>query len=196
MAVDDIRVKGFIANTFILFEYILVLLYFRQHFDNKFRLVQYLTILVFLFCIYFVFRDDDGRLAALNYLRFNGFNAAILCLNYMVLSISAYFFIMRSQRNYFLERSSFFWGTTAILIYATGVFLLFLFTGYLVSRNTELSKSLLLMPQSPDSMEAADIKSAIKSNNHIISILWNDINNVLFLVKMVLFTIALRSKDE
>ncbi len=64
--------------------------------------------------------------------------ASVLYLVYMILAMLGLYDLIRSPREFYLEKSWFFWFVAGILIYGAGSFLLFLFRAYLLEHAAEL----------------------------------------------------------
>ncbi len=65
----------------------------------------------------------------------NTFGYSILLIIFIFYSINGLYFILKEERNMYIERSEFFWANVAILTYASGTFFIFLFKDYLHDRN-------------------------------------------------------------
>lgn len=111
-------------NFFLLFEFVVLgMIYRRRIFpQSKLHLVVFLTVLG-IFVVHTI----------LYFQRVNFFFAGIFSIAYMLLALFGLYRILKEQSTPFLEKDWFFWFNTAILIYASGTCILFLFVNYMRS---------------------------------------------------------------
>lgn len=117
--------NGITANAYIYAEFLFVFLLFRRNTILHRNWLFYLTVALLSI---FYFTDTISN----DPFRFNMFGASVFMLAYIFLSINCLFLHLKSRRVVFLEKSSDFWFSTAILLYAAGAFLIFLFKQYMV----------------------------------------------------------------
>lgn len=96
---------------------------------------------------------------------FNALGASVLLVSYIILSVAGFFKILQNEQILFIERSSFFWFNSAILIYSAANLLVFLFKDYLVEYDNEFFIQL-----------------------------WTNFFRVISIVKSILFAFALSPK--
>lgn len=123
-----------LANLFILFEFLLVSFVYRKIiFKNQ---LVYYTLVISItsyFCI---------SSFANSVWKFNTSAASFFYFIYIIYAISGLYRLLIEQKFLFLEKSGVFWMHCAFLIYGSGNFLLFLFTDYLMAADNELFKLL------------------------------------------------------
>ncbi|PSK92156.1 hypothetical protein [Taibaiella chishuiensis] len=98
----------------------------------------------------------------------NRMGITMFLLLYIVLALTGFYMLLREQNSRSAERSSFFWVNTAVLLFASGAFFMFLYT--------------------------ANIKSA--ADKKALSQLWFTLFQVINILKNILLGIALIQKQE
>lgn len=102
------------------------------------------------------------------WLKLNRMAITFFLLLYIVLALAGFHTLIRNLQSRFIERSSFFWTNTAVFLFASGAFFLFLYT--------------------------ANIKSA--ADKKALSQLWFTLFQVINILKNILLGIALIQKQE
>ncbi len=121
-------------NVFLILEFVLISAYYRNKvFKNK-KLFPVVTgILILLY----ILSNIPG-----NTLRLNLIGGAIFDFSCIVYAIIGFHSLLNTREVIFLDKSSFFWVNVAFLIYCTGNFLVFLFAGYLHTKDASFLASL------------------------------------------------------
>ncbi|RYD56594.1 MAG: hypothetical protein EOP56_11115 [Sphingobacteriales bacterium] len=118
------------ANLFVLTEFLLLTFYYREQlFKNR----ALFSSLVFLGSAFFITTTALKSIFA-----FNAIGASVFFLAYIIYGILGLYKMLQAQDELFLERSSFFWVNVALIIYASGNFLLFLFMDYLRQHDDKM----------------------------------------------------------
>lgn len=118
------------ANIFILAEFILISCIYRKH---LFRSRKAFILFVTGFSLAFT-----AHTLSYSLLEFNKTGSSIFTFIYIIYGIYGLYTILKKQDVIYLEKSWFFWLNVALIIYASGNFLLFLFRDYMVRENREL----------------------------------------------------------
>lgn len=147
-----------IGNLYVIFEFIIIALLYQ-------KIVLKKNIILFISLIFIALFYIINTLSKSIY-DFNAFGASFFLVTYIFLAISGFYKIMQNEQILFIERSSFFWFNVAILMYATGNLLVFLFKDYL-----------------------------IEYDNHFFIQLWTNFVRVLVILKSVLLAFALSPKS-
>lgn len=113
------------VHLFILFELGFLTLYFRQHFKPVWKtlLVVFMALAA---CGYITHSIANSILLI------NGVGLTVLYGIYFILGLLGLYLMLKEQRVMQLETSEFFWVNGAIILYAAGHFILFLFHDYLL----------------------------------------------------------------
>jgi hypothetical protein len=118
-----------VGNIFLLVEFVLLSLLFRRIVPVR-RTVFYIWI-AFVSAIYLL-------LSRHTFWTFNLTSASIFSFLYILYSLAGYHSIVKEKETLFVERFWFFWLCSAIAIYASGSFLLFLFRNYMITKDPSL----------------------------------------------------------
>jgi hypothetical protein len=123
-------IKGdLLSNIFIAAEFLFISYFYKKYiYKNNvtFNCVTYSALLIYI-------------LWTLNSpFEFNTPAASCFCIIFMIYSLISFYSILKAQQILNLGKSYFFWVNVAVLIYASGAFLLFLFRIYLQKENIEL----------------------------------------------------------
>lgn len=116
-----------LQNCYILLEFVLLFLVYRPLLLQKNGLFYGLLSVGFIVSFVDTLNDNENA--------FNVAGASYCSINYIILGIAGLYDIMQKQKIFFLERNWFFWLNTGLIFYASGNFLIFLFTDYLHSYN-------------------------------------------------------------
>ncbi len=119
--------NGITANLFIYFEFLLIIFLFRKTVLKQAWI--FYSVVTGLSTFYIADTITDGVFV------FNMFGGSVFMLVYIFLSVNCLYLILKSKQLIILEKSSDFWLCTAILIYAAGAFLIFLFKQYMVQTD-------------------------------------------------------------
>lgn len=129
-----------VSNTFMLAEFVLLTAYFKRALlGDKYR-NQYIAI-VGLLSLWFIINsfsrinDSASDADGMNY-----FFTSFFYILYLLLSLFSFYKIMKSERLVNLAHSSLFIISVAILLYASGSYMLFLFKPYLERINLEMMR--------------------------------------------------------
>jgi len=122
------------ANLSVLSEFLFISCIYQKRFFRKSPLF---ILTIFVCCACFLISTFSDSVW-----KFNTTGASLFYLTYIVYAIVGLYIQLREQKVIFLERSGDFWMNTAFIIYGSGNFLLFLFTDYLKSTNTDLFRTL------------------------------------------------------
>jgi hypothetical protein len=122
------------ANAFMLSEFLLLSFFYRRKIFKSDRLFYFILLTLSLF-----FVADTLRRPVFT---FNTFGCSIFYITYIGYSFAGMYALLREQKIMFLGSSYFFWANVAIIVYASGSFLLFLFRFYLLNRDIELLRLL------------------------------------------------------
>jgi len=107
---------AWIANLFVVAEFLLFLLYFREKIFNRSKwLPAFIGLGLLLFVLTFK-----------GWFIINRIGVSIFLVFYIVICVISYYRILKEQQAVHLEKSSVFWVTTGIFIYSSGTFFLFL----------------------------------------------------------------------
>ncbi len=117
------------ANTFLLIEMACFYYYFHERGIIPSRIAFWAVVLVAV--TFFILHT----LLVFSWSQFNTSAYSIILITYILLSILGYMHILRAQKTAYLGDSSFFWSNTAILVYACGVFFIFLFKDRVYNTN-------------------------------------------------------------
>jgi len=121
---------GIATNLFILAEFVLLSLIIRKNaFRNNSVFIAIASLLALFFIAHTVWKSV---------FQVNITGASIFIFLYIIYGILGLYAILREQAVTFLERSGFFWFCIAVIIYASGAFLLFLFRDYIVAKDAQL----------------------------------------------------------
>ncbi|MEZ5018384.1 MAG: hypothetical protein R2800_15090 [Flavipsychrobacter sp.] len=124
-----------VANTYIIAEFILLFFFFKQQFNTKFQKASFIVLPFFCIGLANIFYTTEAGISLQHYKDFDAFSAAMFSLSYILLCILGYVKILQEKSTLHIERSAFFWANTAIFIYTSGIFFLFLFTRYLLTHE-------------------------------------------------------------
>lgn len=120
-----------LTNSYFLLEFVLLSLYYKKEVfpaETSFHLFSLVFPAAFIF--YTSFRA--GGWSASNYI-----NVCILALYYLLCSLKGFYTLLREQKINFLEKSSFFWANTAVIMYATGIFIIVLLSKKIALQDRE-----------------------------------------------------------
>jgi hypothetical protein len=121
-----------LTNIYFLSEFVFLSLYYKKEVfqaETSFYLFSLLFLAVFIFYTSF---SEEG------WSTFNAANACIPALYYLLCSFKGFYTLIREQKISFLEKSSFFWANTAVILYATGIFIIVLLSNKLQDRETTI----------------------------------------------------------
>lgn len=124
----DYAYKMVPVHLFILFELGFLSFYFRQHFKGLLK--KCATVFMALAAIGYLLHSVSNSI-----LLINGAGLTVLYGIYFILGIIGLYLMLKEQQVLQLETSEFFWVNCAIILYAAGHFILFLFHDYLLSTN-------------------------------------------------------------
>lgn len=126
--------NGWVSNLFVLTEFIILSFIYRKRvFPNDRVFFLFTGAMV----VFFVSTTLNASLV-----RFNMFGASFFSFSYIVYGLLGFRSILKETDIVSLERYWFFWLNTAVLTYASGTFLLFLFKDYLWAVNEVFYKQL------------------------------------------------------
>lgn len=129
-------IRAFIGNIFILVEFLCIYYYYRSKFKGDMKWVQIISVLVFITAFVVMFYEPGKGLSLLQpYKKFNWIGATLLCVPYIAFAFCGFLQIIRQQPLMQLERSPYFIVNTAFITYYSTVFLVFLFSQYLVGED-------------------------------------------------------------
>jgi len=126
--------NGWVSNLFVLTEFLILSFIYRKRVFPNDRVFFLFTGALVLFFISTTFNTS--------LVRFNLFGASFFSFSYIVYGLLGFRSILKEKDIMALERYWFFWLNTAVLTYASGTFLLFLFRDYLWSVNEVFYKQL------------------------------------------------------
>jgi hypothetical protein len=113
------------VHLFILFELVFITLYFRQHFKGIGK--TFLLAFMAIAAVGYVAHSFNNSI-----LLINGVGLTVLYGIYFILGLIGLYLMLKEQVVMQLETSEFFWVNGAIILYAAGHFILFLFHDYLL----------------------------------------------------------------
>jgi hypothetical protein len=128
--------RGFVVNyqwptnIFVLIEFLIISALYNE---KIFKRNKIFYVYVVLHGLYFITRTISKSV-----LIFNMYDAGFFALSYIIYSILGFYTILIKQETIQLEKSAFFWLNIAFIVYASGVFFLFLFKEYFRKVNLEL----------------------------------------------------------
>ena len=115
------------ANLFVLLEFVLISFYYKKKvFTNTaffYAFIISLSAFFILNTLSKIFKD------------LNTFGYSIFLFTFILYGIIGLYLILKEQKIFFIEKSSFFWANAAFILYASGNLLLFLFKDYLHEKN-------------------------------------------------------------
>jgi hypothetical protein len=112
-----------LGNFFLLLEFFLISFYYRKLVYKK--MFVFIVVMTSI-SIYFICNTISSSI-----LVFNFWGGSLFCAVYVSYGFFGFYSILMKQQTLLLSQSSFFWANTALFIYASGCFLLFLFGPYL-----------------------------------------------------------------
>lgn len=122
--------NGWAANLFMLTEFILLSFLFKD------RIFRNSTVLFYLFLtglsLFFI-----GYTLTHSVWKFNMLACCPFLLMYLCYGIAGLYALLQKQETTHVERSWFFWFNVAVLVYAAGAFLIYLFKDYLIRIDEE-----------------------------------------------------------
>lgn len=123
---------GKIANIFFLMEMVCFYYYFYEKSIIPSRLSFWIIApaAMLLFVVHTLYTVSWNQLNTGGY--------CMVLISYILLSILGYMHILHTQKTVHIGASAFFWGNTAIMVYACGAFFIFLFKDRLHPVNAEL----------------------------------------------------------
>lgn len=119
-----------LGNVFVLAEFLFISFYYKKALYRNANLFFGITA---IFAFYFIFNTTNKSL-----FDFNTFGAGIFCILYVIYGLLGFYSQLKQAKPEVLGNSPFFWVNTAIFIYASGTFLLFLFRYYLQEKDLDL----------------------------------------------------------
>jgi len=109
-----------LGNVYLLVEFMMLSIYYRNKvFRSKTLFLFTLATGLTIFIISTSAQENGWR-------SFNYDATSFLNLFYLLLAMAGFYTLLRDQKTFFLERSSFFWVNVTILIYTSGNFFIFL----------------------------------------------------------------------
>lgn len=116
--------KSIGAILFLVVEFIIISAYYHRRLFSAYKTAHSYTVvaLILLFLTYAIAKTNFTDLSTC----INISGSIVFFLVYIIYVIIGLYTIIRQQNIMFLEKSSFFWATVAILIYASGMFVLIL----------------------------------------------------------------------
>lgn len=123
---------GKIANIFFLMEMVCFYYYFYEKSIIPSRLSFWIIApaAVLLYVVHTIYTVSWNQLNTGGY--------SMMLLSYILLSILGYRHILHAQKTVYIGALAFFWGNTAIMVYACGAFFIFLFKDKIHPVNAEL----------------------------------------------------------
>lgn len=123
-----------LGNIYILLEFLILSFIYRKKIFKNDRLFWVFTgCLGGFFVVHTISRDV---------LKLNKVGGGVLLLAFIFYGIWGLYTILKEQKEIYLERSWFFWLNIALIIYASGSFLIMLFRDYIAAVDYELYKQL------------------------------------------------------
>jgi len=121
-------------NIFLIFEFSLISLYYR---DKVFKKNKLFLVLILLLILLYV-------LCNLSYynLMFNFVGGTIFDFSCIIFAVIGLYSLIKKREVVFLDKSPFFWVNIALLLYCTGNFLIFLFAEYLQEKDSDFLRYL------------------------------------------------------
>mgnify|MGYP001247328562 CR=1 FL=1 len=123
---SNLHVPG-IENTFLIVEFCLISVFYRQLYRVNATYYATFAIGILLFLIHTIFIRPYNTSIPFDVFRVNLSAGAIFYLYYIIYSIAGFYKQIKEPEQDFIEHSSFFWVNVAFLVYASGVFFIFLF---------------------------------------------------------------------
>jgi hypothetical protein len=124
-----------VGNLFVLVEFVFIYKYYQQKIGNKNKWLLYANIPIFLFATVKMFEAGSSFAMQNAIMKFNWMGAAMLCLSYFSFSLAGFKQIIQEQKITHIEKSAFFLINTTFLIYFATVFMVLLFTNYLIDHD-------------------------------------------------------------
>ena len=121
---------NWMANLFVLTEFLLISLFYREKIFRNNKLFLSITVILGGIFLYTTLRQSIFY--------FNTTGSAIFCFTYISYGILGLYKMLQAPQEVYIEQSSFFWVNAAFIIYASGTLLLFLFREYLQQQNSQL----------------------------------------------------------
>lgn len=119
------------TNIFMLLEFLIISFIYRDRIFKNYR--AFFQLFILALSLYFVFRTISKSVYV-----FNMYDSCFFSLSYMVYSITGFNAILKERQVVYLEKSWFFWLNIAFVVYASGVFFLFLFKEDLKKADLQL----------------------------------------------------------
>lgn len=121
-------------NIFMVFEFVLISLYYRRKiFKNDRLFFITMAILILLYTLCNVTRYN---------VMFNFIGGTIFDFSCIIFAVIGFYSLLRKKEVIFLDKSSFFWVNVAFLLYCTGNFFIFLFAEYLEIKDNLFLRNL------------------------------------------------------
>ncbi len=118
---------SFAENIFLIFEFVLISLYYR----NKVFKTNTLFLLIMIALISLYIFSNVAKYSVM----FNFIGGTIFDFSCIIYSVIGFYSLLRKREVIFLDKSPFFWVNVALLLYCTGNFLIFLFAEYLREKD-------------------------------------------------------------
>jgi hypothetical protein len=133
LKLQDLNNK-WVANLFVLGEFVFISLYYKK------EIFKISKLFIFFFCT--VIAAFIAHTILRSVFDFNTFGYSLFCFIYLIYGFFGFYFLVKESKQIFLGKSSFFWANVAVFVYASSVFLLFLFRYYLQEKDQALFNTL------------------------------------------------------
>jgi hypothetical protein len=121
---------GWLGNLYLLIEFIIISFLYR---DKIFKTSKLFNVFVIVFSFFLLSHTLFSSVKS-----FNVVGASFSNFIYIVYGVLGFYHLLQKQEVLYLEKAWFFWLNTALIIYASGNFLLFLFMDYLMALDKEM----------------------------------------------------------
>lgn len=125
--------RGWPANLFMLSEFVFLSLYIKQFINAKKLFGVFIIVGFTVLC---------WRIVSQSVLNFNIRDMWILHLIYLAYGFTGFYILLKAEQPKPLETQAYFWVNVMFILYYSGIFVLFLFTQYLVKEDREALKIL------------------------------------------------------
>jgi hypothetical protein len=130
------------GNLFALVEFLFLISYYRKVIDRKIVFNMVCALLGIFYVVHTLFLRSYNQAIPFNRLSFNLTGISVLYLFYITLAIIGFYKIVTGPLVDNIMRSSFFWVNVTFIIYASGVFFMFIFGDTIRSQDIALGAML------------------------------------------------------
>lgn len=127
-----------VENLFLVVEYCFISFYYIRLFGVRSFYAIISLLLLVLFFTHTIFARNNDWSSAEHIFRVNLLAGSLFYLWYMISAMAGFYKLIRHPKEDFIEHSDFFWVNVAFLIYASGVFFIFLYAEIIEAQNYKM----------------------------------------------------------